>query len=254
MRLTTLIVDDEAPARERLRRLLAAEADIEIVGEAASGDEAIRAIVELRPALMFLDVQMPAPDGLAVLRAVRDEWLPCTIFTTAYAEHAVAAFELHALDYLLKPYSRRRLADALARARQHIQAAQPRGGDARVAALVADPGLSAAPTERFLVKNQDRYLVVRSADIEWVEAAANYSILHTAAANHILRCAIGALETELDPRRFFRLSRSAIVNLAAVREVLAAGAGEHVVMLRGGSRLPLTRGLRELQEQLKGAG
>lgn len=254
MKLTAIIVDDEAPARGRLRRLLADEADVEIVGEAAGGDDAIRAIVELRPALLFLDVQMPAPDGLAVLRAVRDEWLPCTIFTTAYAEHAVAAFELHALDYLLKPYSRGRLAEALKRARLHIQAALPRGGDARVAALVADSKLPAAPTERFLVKNQDRYLVVRSADIEWVEAAANYSILHTPAGNHILRRAIGALESELDPRRFFRLSRSAIVNLASVREVLAAAAGEHVVILHGGSRLPLTRGLRDLQERLKGAG
>jgi two-component system LytT family response regulator len=254
MKLTTLIVDDEAPARDRIRRLLAGEPEIEIAGEAANGDDAIRLIVELRPALLFLDVQMPAPDGLAVLRAVRDEWLPCTIFTTAHAEHAVAAFELHALDYLLKPYSRKRFADALARARRELQAALPAGGDARVAALVADPKLPAAPVERFLVKNQARYVVVRAADIEWVEAAANYTVLHTAAGNQILRRALGALEAELDPRRFFRLSRSAIVNLAAIREVQTMSAGEHVVILQGGTRLTLTRGLRELQEQLRGAG
>lgn len=109
MKIRTVIVDDEAPARSRLRRLLAPEADLEIIAEAGNGDDAIRLIGEERPDLLFLDVQMPAPDGLAVLRAVRGEWLPCTIFTTAFAEHAVAAFELHALDYLLKPYSAERL-------------------------------------------------------------------------------------------------------------------------------------------------
>jgi len=254
MKITTLIVDDEAPARARLRRLLAPEPDIEIVGEAANGDEAIRAIGELRPALLFLDVQMPAPDGLAVLRAVRDEWLPCTIFTTAYAEYAVAAFELHALDYLLKPYSRERFAAALVHARQHLRAAKPAGADPRMAALVADKKIAQTPPERFLVKTNERYVVVRAADIEWVEAAANYVILHTPQGNHMLRRTLAALEAELDPRRFFRLSRSSIANLSAIREVQAVSAGEHVVLLQGGVRLPLTRGLRELQERLQATG
>ncbi|MDD3178987.1 MAG: LytTR family DNA-binding domain-containing protein [Opitutaceae bacterium] len=251
MKISTLIVDDEAPARVRLRRLLAPESDIEIVGEAASGEDAILAIGRLHPALLFLDVQMPAPNGLAVLRAVRDEWLPCTIFTTAYAEHAVAAFELHALDYLLKPYSRERFAAALARARQHLLATGPAAGDARVAALLAGQTIENAPVERFLVKNRERYLVVRAADIEWVEAAANYVVLHTAAGNHVLRRTLAAVEADVDPRRFFRLSRSSLVNLATIREVQALAAGEHVVILRSGARLTLTRGLRELQERLK---
>lgn len=252
MSLRTLIVDDEAPARSRLRRMLAPELDIEIVGEAANGDDAIRQIVELRPALLFLDVQMPAPDGLSVLRAVRDEWLPCTIFTTAHSEHALAAFELHALDYLLKPYSVERLADALARARKQVGAAAMQG-DARVASLVADQTVGVAPVERFLVKNNERYVVVRAADIEWVEAAANYVVLHTAAGNHVLRRNLSALEAELDPRQFFRLGRSSLVNLALIREVETVSAGEHTVILTNGVRLTLTRGLRELQERLKGA-
>jgi two-component system LytT family response regulator len=250
MNLRTLIVDDEAPARHRLRRLLAPEPDIAIVGEADNGEDAVHAIVELRPALLFLDVQMPPPDGLAVLRTVRDEWLPCTIFTTAYAEHAVAAFELHALDYLLKPYSRERFAAALDRARQHLREAPPAARDTRVAALVDDRSLAAAPVERFLVKTNERYLVVRAADIEWIEAAANYVVLHTPAGNQVVRRSLGAIESELDPRRFFRTGRSAIVNLAAIREVQTVTAGEHLVTLASGAKIPLTRGLRELQQRL----
>jgi two-component system LytT family response regulator len=251
MKISTLIVDDETPARARLRRLLAAQTDIEIVGEAANGEAAILAISELHPALLFLDVQMPAPDGIAVLRAVREEWLPCTIFITAYAEYAVAAFELHALDYLLKPYSPERLAAALARARQHLLAPGPATGDARVAALVADKRVAQAPLERFLVKNNERYVVVRAADIEWVEAAANYVVLHTSQGNHVLRRTLAVIEAELDSRCFFRLSRSALVCLAAIREVQAVSAGEHMVLLQSGARLSLTRGLRELQGRLQ---
>jgi len=251
MKITTLLVDDEAPARARLRRLLTPETDVEIVGEAANGDDAIRLISELRPALLFLDVQMPAPDGLAVLRTVRHEWLPCTIFTTAFAEHAVAAFELHALDYLLKPYSRERFAGALARARQHLPASDLARGDPRIAALLTGQGLPSAPLERFLVKTNERYVVVRAADIEWIEAAANYVILHTSHGNYILRRALAAIEAELDPQRFFRLNRSALADLAAIREVQTVTAGEHLVLLKSGAKLPLTRGLRELQERLR---
>lgn len=254
--IRTLIVDDEAPARARLRRLLASEPDIEIVGEAVNGEDAIRLIGELRPALLFLDVQMPAPDGLGVLRAVRDEWLPCTIFTTAYAEHAVAAFELNALDYLLKPFAPERFLAALDRARARLGAAaggEALGNDARVAALVDDPALRQQPVERFLVKHNERYLVVRAADILWVEAAANYVILHTPTTKPILRKSLSAIETELDPQRFFRVNRSAIVNLSLIREVGVAAAGEHTVTLQGGVQLPLTRGLRELQDRLRAA-
>lgn len=254
-RIRTLIVDDEAPARGRLRRLLAEADDIEIVGEAKDGEEAIRLVGELRPDLMFLDVQMPAPDGLGVLRAVREEWLPCVVFTTAYAEHAVAAFELQALDYLLKPFDADRFSAALDRARARLRETTPdtAGRDARVAALIDDPELSRQPVERFLVKHNERYLVVRAADIQWAEAAANYIILHLPGSKPILRKALSALETELDPRRFFRVNRSAIVNLSLIREIETAAAGEHVVTLHDGQKLPLTRGLRELQDRLRAA-
>jgi two-component system, LytTR family, response regulator len=253
MTLRTLIVDDEAPARARLRRLLAGAPDVTVIGEAANGEDAVRLIAELRPALLFLDVQMPPPDGLAVLRVVRDEWLPCTIFTTAHAEHAVAAFELHALDYLLKPFSAERLADALQRVRTRLAATpDASASDPRVAALVAAG--PPAPLERILIKTGERYVVVRTADIEWIEAASNYVILHTPSGRHILRRSLSTLETELDARRFFRTSRSALVNLSAVREIHAAAAGEHVVLLQSGARLPLTRNLRDLQDRLQNPG
>lgn len=249
-KLRTLIVDDEPPARAKLRTLLAAEDDIELVGEAGNGDDAIRMIGELRPDLLFLDVQMPAPDGLAVLRTVRDEWLPCTIFTTAHAEHAVEAFALHALDYLLKPYGRERFAAALERARASLIKSD-HVGEERVDALLQSAAVAAAPVERFLVKAGERYLVVRATDITWVEAAANYLVLHTPTGNHVLRRTLAALERELDPRRFFRTSRSTIVNLDSVREVQLVGGGEHVIFLHDGKKVPLTRGLRELQERLQ---
>jgi len=251
--LRTLIVDDEAPARARVRRMLTEEPEVEIVGEAANGDDAIRAICELRPQLLFLDVQMPAPDGLAVLRAVRTEWLPCTIFTTAFAEHAVTAFELHALDYLLKPYSRERFASALERAREQIASSISSKKDARVEALIKDESLARQPVERFLVRNNEHYFVVRASDIESVEAASNYVVLHTREGNHILRRTLSTLEAELDPQQFFRLNRSCIVRLAAIREVQTLSAGDFVVFLHSGAKFPLTRGLRELQDHLRTA-
>lgn len=251
-KIRTLIVDDEPPARDRLRTLLGPEKDVELVGEAGNGDDAIRLIGELRPDLLFLDIQMPRPDGIAVLRAVRDEWLPCTIFTTAHAEHAVEAFALHALDYLLKPYSRDRFHAALNRARAAIAQRSPApAGDERLDAALRDPAVSSGPVERFLVKTNERYLVVRANDVTWVEAAANYVVLHTPSGNHILRRSLTALEGDLDARRFFRTSRSTIVNLDSVREVQLLSAGEHVILLHDGTRVPLTRGLREFQERLQ---
>lgn len=251
-KIRTLIVDDEPPARAKIKTFLGSESDIEIIGEAGNGDDAIQLIGELKPDLLFLDIQMPATDGVSVLRAVKDEWLPCTIFTTAYAEHAVEAFALHALDYLLKPYSRERFSDALARARKALATAgEAAEGDKRIAAALNEPTLAAKPIERFLVKTNDRYIVVRAAEVTWVEAASNYVVLHTASGNHVLRKSLAALEVELAPARFYRSSRSSIVNLDFVREVQPMAAGEHVIILRDGTSVPLTRGLREFQDRLQ---
>lgn len=251
--IRTLIVDDEAPARARVRRFLSAEKDIAVVGEAANGEEAIRVICELRPQLLFLDVQMPPPDGIAVLRAVRDEWLPCTVFTTAHAAHAVEAFELHAIDYLLKPYTQDRFTAALNRIRKQLVSADTTGHDARVAGLVDEAAAAAGPAERFLVREGERYRVVRTIDVDSVEAAANYVVLHARDGNHILRRTLSAMEADLDPREFFRVNRSCLVRLSCIREVQALAAGEHVVFLHSGAKFSLTRGLRDLQAKLRTA-
>ncbi len=244
-----LIVDDEPPARGRVRHLLARERDFAVAGEATSGDEAIRMIGELRPDLLFLDVEMPAADGLQVLRAVRDEWMPCVIFTTAHATHAVAAFEAAATDYLLKPYSAERFSQALARARSQLSTQTRSGGmQGPWDTVLSGRGV---PLERILVKNGDRYVVVRAQEIAWVEAASNYVVLHTPAGRAVLRRTLTSLEEELDPRAFFRASRSALVRLDEIKEVRLLAEGDHRVILRDGSQIPLTRGLRELQDRLK---
>ena len=250
MRLRTLVVDDEPLARAKVARMLAAHPDIDLVGEATSGEEAMAAIARLRPDLLYLDVQMPPPDGIAVLRAVQETWLPCTIFTTAFAEHAVQAFELQAIDYLLTPFSELRFNQSLERARARL-ARSPAGRDERLAALLQRPEVVANPIERFLVKNNERYVVVSAADILWVESAANYVVLHTSSGNQVLRRTLGQLEGELDAEVFFRTSRSALVNLGEVREVQVLPSGDHVVCLSDGKQVPLTRGLREFQERLQ---
>lgn len=249
--IRTLIVDDEPPARTKLRNLLAGEPDLVLCGEAGNGDEAIRLIGELRPDLVFLDVQMPRVDGLAVLRAVREVWLPSTIFTTAHSEHAVEAFNQHAVDYLLKPYTRERFSAAVQRARTAVAQRTSESGENQVEAILNDPQVSTGPVERFLVKTNERYLVVRTTDVIWVEAAANYVVLHTASGNHVLRRSMSALEGDLEPKRFFRSGRSAIVNLDCVREVQWLSPGEHVVLLQDGTKVPLTRSLREFQDRLQ---
>lgn len=248
--MKTLIVDDEKPARDRLRMMLGKEPDIEIVGEATNGNDAIAATGELRPDLLFLDVQMPGRTGIEVLRALSPEAVPITVFTTAYDTYAVDAFSVRALDYLLKPFTPDRLHEAIERAREVLRQRDPAGGDPRIADLLKSfpprGGL-----ERILVKLNERYVVVRTEEIEWVEAAANYVVLHTRAGNHVLRKALSTLETELSNQQFFRVSRSAIVNLAFVSEIQFVSSGEHVVVLRTGARVSLTRSLRELQERLQ---
>jgi two-component system, LytTR family, response regulator len=244
-----LIVEDERPARVRLRRLLGAEPDIEIIGEADNGDAAIAAVIELRPDLLFLDVELPGPDGLAVLAEIPREALPCTIFITAHSEHAVHAFGMQAIDYLLKPYSRERLAEAIQRARRQLARApsHPEAGAQRTLSRQSD----GQRIERFLVKNHRRYLVVRSDQIISAESAANYVVLRTAQGNQVLRRTLNQLERELDPARFFRTSRSALVSLDHVREIKVDETNAHRVVLTDGKELVLTRSLRELQERLQ---
>lgn len=250
MSLSVLIVDDEPLGRERLRALLAAESDVKVLGECASGAEAVASIARQRPDLVLLDVNMPGMDGFAVLGALTPP-VPLVVFVTAYDEHAVKAFEARALDYLLKPFKPSRLRAALARARDELARRQPDEVSRRLLSLLADRAPAPARLARIAVRERQRVRFVRTESIDWIEASGNYSILHAGRENHVVRETLANFEAQLSTEEFVRISRSAIVRLDRIQHLEPAFNGEHVVVLADGSRLPMTRGLRELQERLK---
>jgi two-component system LytT family response regulator len=249
--IRTLIVDDEPVARRRIRRLLRTEVDISVVGESSDGRGAIEAIRNLRPDLVFLDVQMPEADGFAVLRAVADA-MPAIVFVTAFDQYALGAFEVHALDYLLKPFNRTRFLQAVARAREHLGRARGRASDPRVMGLVGELQAPARHLTRFVVKAAGRLLLVEAADVDWIEAADNYALLHVGSTTHPVRETLSGLASELDPARFVRIQRSTIVQIDRVRELRPAFHGDFVVVLRDGTRLNMSRSCRPAVEAILG--
>ncbi len=251
MKLRLLIVDDEALARARVRKMLAEEAELEVVGECANGPEAIAAIRQHRPDLVLLDVQMPEVSGFDVLRALTPEERPAVIFVTAHDEHAIEAFEVHALDYLLKPFKQARFQEALQRARDHLASRDVRALNQRLTDWLNAPKAEATCLTRLAIKTGERTVFVRVEDVDYIESAGNYAILHVGKENHILRETLTNLEAKLSPRLFLRVSRSALVNLTRVKELQPALRGDHVVILKDGKQLALTRGVREIQERLQ---
>jgi two-component system LytT family response regulator len=251
MKIRTLIVDDEPLARQRIRLLLENETDIEIAGEAADGNAAIAALLNDAPDLLFLDVQMPGMDGFEVIKAIPPDKLPVVIFTTAYEQHALQAFEAHALDYLLKPFKACRFKDAVSHAREQL--ASRRAGEATKELLDLIGRKSDAPNHltRLTVKDGGRMVILKVSEIDAIEAAGKYVVVHSGKENHILRETLTALESQLAPNHFLRISRSAIVNLDHIRELQPMFKGEHIVLLRNGLKLPMTRGLREMEHLLK---
>ena len=249
--IRTLIVDDEPVARRRIRRLLKTEEDISVVGESGDGRAAIEAIRTLQPDLVFLDVQMPEADGFAVLRAVGDV-MPAVVFVTAFDQYALGAFEVHALDYLLKPFNRNRFVDAVARAREHLARARGRAADPKVLELIDDLQTAKRHLTRFVVREAGRLLLVDAAQVDWIEAADNYAVLHAGAATHLVRETMVGLATELDPERFVRIHRSTIVQIDRVRELQPAFHGDFIVLLRDGTRLNMSRGYRSAIEAVLG--
>lgn len=239
------IVDDEPLAREGLRTLLRGDRDVEVVAECADGQAAIEAIRRTKPDIVFLDVQMPDLDGFDVLRALAGEPLPAVIFVTAYDKYALKAFEVHAVDYLLKPFHDERFAEALARAK----ARRGENMTERIARLLDE---RKPKIMRVLVKTGGRVLFIRADEIDWIEAADYYVKLHVAGKVHMLRESMAALEGRLDSDVFFRVHRSAIVNLERVRELQPFSRREHVLVLRDGTRLRLTRSRRERLAALLG--
>jgi two-component system, LytTR family, response regulator len=251
MSIRALIVDDEPLARKRIKRLLADEADISAIDECGTGRDAIKIMQDTSPDLLFLDVQMPEIDGFKVLQSIRGERMPVVIFVTAYDQHAVKAFEVHALDYLLKPFKRDRFKRALERAR--IQLAKGGGYEAHagLAALIAKLRADDNYLSRFMVKSYNRVVFIKANEVDWIESAANYALLHVDDKTHIVRETMQALEVKLSPKIFQRISRSVIVNLERVKELQPMGKGQYVIILVNGKRLTMSRGIRDLQHALE---
>jgi two-component system LytT family response regulator len=246
-----LVVDDEPLARERLTTLLSQEPDVELVGPARDGEEAITAIHDDSPDLVFLDVQMPQMNGFDVIEAVGSDKMPPVIFVTAYDQHALKAFQVRALDYLLKPFDRERFTDALQRARKQLERDENGDLGRRLLALVKDLRRDQPRSDRLVVKSGGRLFFLRTDEIDWVEAAGNYVRLHVGPASHLLRETMNAIEGRLDPEKFFRIHRSRIVNMERIQELQPWLNGEYAVLLRTGTRLTLSRGYREkLQDRL----
>jgi len=250
-KIRTLVVDDEPLARERLTGLLFNEPDIEIVGQCRDGEEAITSIMDLSPDLVFLDVQMPQMNGFDVIEAVGNDRMPLVIFVTAYDQHALKAFQVRALDYLLKPFDRERFTEALQRARKQIEREETGDLGRRLLALVKDLRKDQPRAERLVVKAGGRLFFLRTDEIDWIEAAGNYVRLHLSEDSHLFRETMNNMEARLDARRFVRIHRSRIVNTDRIKELQPWFNGEYVVVLQNGTRLTLSRGYREkLQERL----
>jgi len=238
-RIGTLVVDDEPLARANIVNLLRTDPEISVLGECSSGTEAVKLARELRPCLLFLDVQMPGCDGFGVLESLGVDIPPAVVFVTAYDRYALKAFEAEALDYLLKPYANARFFRVLGRAK----------------ALLAQRPLENRLRERIMIRSAGRISFLATEEIDWIEAADYYSCLHSGARTHLLRRSMAELERDLEPRHFCRIHRSTIVNLSRVRDLCVDAGGEHEVVLRDETRLKVSRGYREkLQAALQQSG
>jgi len=252
MKTTALIVDDEPLARDRLQKLLDDVPDMTVIGQCTNGKQALKTIREKRPSLVFLDVQMPELDGFGVLGELQPDEMPVVIFVTAHDKFALKAFEVHAVDFLLKPFDRERFQTALKRAKERIAQKRPGELDQRLAALLAEMKPEAAALERMAVKTSGRVIFIKTADIDWIEAADNYVNLHVGNESHLHRETLTALAERLPPKKFMRISRSTIVNVDRIKELQPLFHGEYAVILRNGTTLTLSRSYRDVLDQLIG--
>ena len=255
-RIRTLIVDDEPLARERVRSLVQDQPGLEVIGEASDGDQAIQAILHgvdgQQADLVFLDVQMPRRTGFEVIQAVGPDRMPAVVFCTAYDQYALKAFDVHAVDYLLKPFDRDRFEGAVDRARKHLDAADGGALKTELMQLVRDlqPAAVAKP-DRLVVKSGGRLFFLRTDEIDWIEAAGNYVRVHVGKEAHLLRETMNSIEGRLDQKMFLRIHRSRMVNMERVKELHPWFNGDYAVILRDGTKLMLSRGYRDkLQERL----
>jgi two-component system LytT family response regulator len=252
--LRVLLVDDEPLVREGLRDFLRGEPGVAIAGECSNGVDALSFLEEHPVDVVFLDIQMPELDGLGVAAELIREGGPAIVFVTAFSEHAIRAFELNAMDYLLKPFDRARFMAALDRVRSRRKNGSEDELAGRLSAVLAELQRGRGYAERVLVKSEGRIRFVPVEELDWVEAADNYVRLYTGAQRHLLRETIGRLEARLDPARFARIHRSTIVNLARVRELQPTFNGEYTVILASGAKLTLSRTYRDAVKAQLGDG
>jgi two-component system, LytTR family, response regulator len=263
-KIRTLIADDEPLARQTIRSLLQGDPKIEIVGEARNGSETLDSITRLQPDLLFLDIRMPALNGFEVLEAARD-LAPAVVFVTAYDQYAVEAFRAEALDYLLKPFEDSRFYQVLSRVKSHLETIEwsavgrrlsslmdqgmgPRSTGASVAGPPPLPAGGNPPLERIVIRSGNRIAVVRSREVDWIESADNYVVLHVGPKTHLIRQTMQELIAGLDPMRFLRVHRSAAVNLDRVRELRVESHGEAIAHLDTGAQVKVSRYRRQTLE------
>ena len=252
MKIRTIIVEDEPLARERMLNLLETDDDIEVCAECGDGRSAVEKITELEPDLLFLDIQMPELDGFGVLAELSIPKLPAVVFVTAYDQFALKAFEVHAVDYLLKPFDRGRFREALQRAKTRIASTQAQPAADNLRALIADLRPDSKAIQKIAIKSSGRVTFVKVEDIDWVEAADNYVNIHSGTASHMLRETMTALSTRLPTEKFVRINRSCIVNLERVKELQPLFHGEYAVILHDGTKLTLSRNYRSNLARLMG--
>ncbi len=252
-KIRALIVDDEVLARRRVRNLLGSDTDVEIVSECVNGREAIIAMETQNPNLVFLDVQMPQINGFDVLEAVGKEQMPLVIFVTAYDKYAMRAFDVHAVDYLLKPFSISRFREAVQHAKNRLQSESKDEITRRIFALLNELKNKASYLERLTVKTNDCVLLIKVADIDWIEAQDKYVRLHVGRESHLLRESISNLETRLDPKKFLRIHRSHIINIDRIQKLETWFHNEYKVVLRDGTKLIMSRSQRKRLGEILGS-
>jgi two-component system, LytTR family, response regulator len=243
-KISAIIVDDEPLARTLVRKMIEQHDDLEIVAECESGIEAIEKIEGLAPDLVFLDVQMPEVDGFAVLEMLDPERTPYVVFVTAYDRYALKAFEVHALDYLLKPFDADRFEATLTRARRQIGGERKQDLNQRLLALVAEREPKLEYLDRVIIKDRGRVFFLKTSEIDWIEAQGNYVALHVGKEKYLFRSSLNSLEGQLDPKVFRRIHRSTVVNVDAIRELHPYFRGDYRVVLRGGEELKLSHRFR----------
>jgi two-component system LytT family response regulator len=252
--IRAIIADDERLAREKLRILLASEPNIKLVAECHDGQQAVSAIRTYRADLLLLDIQMPGMDGFQVLNELLPEEMPVVIFTSAYDQYAIRAFEAHALDYLLKPFDQERLHHALERARLELNKSQDREITHRILDLLSQVKSEMLPAPfsegRLVIRAKGRVVFLNLSEIDWIEASANYVRLNVGKESHLFRETIGRISERLNPNHFVRVHRSTIVNVRKIKELIPVNSGEYIVVLKSGKELSCSRSYRAALESM----